>query len=52
MELAARMTAAGATTAEANRRMAERALQNVRWAVAGDFDRMDLLNRDVLGALR
>ena len=38
----------GSHTAEANRRMAERALQNVRLAAAGAFDRMDLLNRDVL----
>ena len=37
----------GSATAEANRRMAERALQNVRWAVAGQRDRMDLVNRDV-----
>lgn len=37
----------GSATAEANRRMAERALQNVRFAVAGQRDRMDLINRDV-----
>lgn len=37
----------GSATAEANRRMAERALQNVRLAVSGQRDRMDLLNRDV-----
>jgi len=35
-------------TAEANRRMAERALQNIALAESGAFDRMDLLNRDVL----
>lgn len=34
----------GSATAEANRRMAERALQNVRCAVAGQRDRMDLIN--------
>ncbi|MEO7192630.1 MAG: NAD(P)-dependent oxidoreductase [Vicinamibacterales bacterium] len=38
----------GSNTAEANRRMGERALQNVRWAVAGDFTRMDLLNPEVI----
>jgi phosphoglycerate dehydrogenase-like enzyme len=38
----------GSNTIESNRRMAERALQNVRLAHAGDFDRMDLLNRDAL----
>ena len=37
----------GSATREANRRMAERALQNVRFAVAGNRDRMDLINRDV-----
>ena len=37
----------GSATLEANRRMAERALQNIRFAHAGDTDRMDLLNRDV-----
>lgn len=37
----------GSATREANRRMAERALQNVRLAVSGQRDRMDLLNRDV-----
>ena len=41
----------GSNTVESNRRMAERALQNVRLAQAGDFKRMDLLNRDVLPAL-
>ena len=38
----------GSNTIESNRRMAERALQNVRFAHAGEFDRMDLLNRDAL----
>jgi lactate dehydrogenase-like 2-hydroxyacid dehydrogenase len=38
----------GSNTVEANRRMAERALQNISFAEAGEFDRMDLLNRDVL----
>jgi phosphoglycerate dehydrogenase-like enzyme len=35
-------------TVEANRRMAQRALQNIALAERGAFDRMDLLNRDVL----
>jgi phosphoglycerate dehydrogenase-like enzyme len=35
-------------TIEANRRMGERALQNIALAESGAFDRMDLLNRDVL----
>ena len=35
-------------TVEANRRMAARALQNIALAESGAFDRMDLLNRDVL----
>ncbi len=38
----------GSNTAEANGRMAERALRNIRLAVAGDFGAMDLLNREVL----
>ena len=38
----------GSNTLESNRRMAERALQNVLLAQAGEFKRMDLLNRDVL----
>ena len=38
----------GSNTAESNGRMADRALQNVRLAHAGEFDRMDVLNRDVL----
>ena len=37
----------GSATSEANRRMAERALQNIRFAHAGDTERMDLVNRDV-----
>src|SRR5439155_15049349 len=35
-------------TVEANRRMAERALQNIMLAQAGAFARMDLLNPEVL----
>jgi phosphoglycerate dehydrogenase-like enzyme len=38
---------AGSSTAEAGRRMAERALANIRAAVAGNFAAMDLLNPDV-----
>jgi len=38
----------GSNTLEANRRMAERALQNIQLAQAGQYERMDLLNRDVL----
>ena len=38
----------GSNTIESNRRMAERALQNVQFAVSGELDRMDVLNRDVL----
>jgi phosphoglycerate dehydrogenase-like enzyme len=38
----------GSNTAEANRRMAERALQNIVFAESREFARMDLLNRDVL----
>ena len=41
----------GSNTVEANRRMAERALQNVSLAEAGEFTRMDLLNRAVLSRL-
>jgi lactate dehydrogenase-like 2-hydroxyacid dehydrogenase len=37
----------GSNTVESNRRMAERALQNVRFAAAGDVARMDLLNRQL-----
>ena len=38
----------GSNTLEANCRMAERALRNVRLAVAGDVAGMDLINRAVL----
>ena len=38
----------GSNTVEANRRMAERALQNIVLADAGAFERMDLLNPEVL----
>lgn len=38
----------GSNTAEANRRMALRALRNVRLAIAGDRESMDLINREVL----
>ena len=38
----------GSNTMESNRRMAERALQNVRLAHAAEFDKMDVLNREVL----
>ncbi len=38
----------GSNTVEANSRMADRALQNIRFAHAGQYDRMDLLNPDVL----
>jgi lactate dehydrogenase-like 2-hydroxyacid dehydrogenase len=38
----------GSNTAEANRRMALRALRNVRLAMAGDVGSMDLINREVL----
>ncbi|HEY7497711.1 MAG TPA: NAD(P)-dependent oxidoreductase [Vicinamibacterales bacterium] len=38
----------GSHTPEANGGMAERALQNITLAEAGDFDSMDLLNPDVL----
>ena len=38
----------GSNTSESNRRMAERALQNIKFAHAGAVERMDLLNRDVL----
>ena len=40
----------GSHTQEANRLMAERALQNISLAAAGRFDRMDLLNPEVLKA--
>jgi phosphoglycerate dehydrogenase-like enzyme len=38
----------GSNTFESNRAIAERALQNIRFGLAGDFQRMDLINRDVL----
>lgn len=38
----------GSNTADANARMAERALRNIRLAEAGDFAAMDLLNPEVL----
>ena len=38
----------GSNTIEANRRMAERALENIRLAQAGRFAEMDLLNPEVL----
>jgi lactate dehydrogenase-like 2-hydroxyacid dehydrogenase len=38
----------GSNTVESNRRMAERALQNIRFAQTGEFERMDLVNREVL----
>jgi hypothetical protein len=38
----------GSNTAEANRRMAERALQNIVLAEARAFGRMDLLNPEVV----
>ena len=39
----------GSTTPEANRGMAERAVQNIAWAEEKAFARMDLLNPEVLG---
>jgi lactate dehydrogenase-like 2-hydroxyacid dehydrogenase len=38
----------GSHTADANRQMAERALQNIRLAQTGDFSTMDLINPEVL----
>ena len=38
----------GSNTAEANRRMALRALRNVRLAIAGELASMDLIDREVL----
>ena len=38
----------GSNTFEANRRMAERAFQNIAFAESREFDRMDLINREVL----
>ena len=40
----------GSNTVESNRRMAERALQNIQFADAGELQRMDLLNADVLAS--
>ena len=42
----------GSNTVESNRRMAERALMNIQFAQAGQFDRMDVVNRDVLKEVR
>ena len=42
----------GSHTVACNRRMAERALQNILLAEAGEFDSMDLLNPDVLSDRR
>jgi phosphoglycerate dehydrogenase-like enzyme len=42
----------GSNTADANVRMAERALANIRLAEAGDFGAMDLLNPEVLSDRR
>jgi phosphoglycerate dehydrogenase-like enzyme len=41
----------GSNTAEANRRMAERALRNVRLGEARDYAAMDLLNPEVVATL-
>lgn len=41
----------GSNTAQANRRMAERALRNIRLAEAGKLAQLDLLNPEVLAAL-
>jgi len=41
----------GSNTVESNRRMAERALMNIHFALAGQFDRMDVVNRDMLKKL-
>ena len=38
----------GSNTVEANRRMAERALMNIQFAQAKQFERMDVVNRDVM----
>lgn len=40
---------AGSHTVDANRRMAQRAVRNIRLAHAGDLAAMDLLNREVAG---
>ena len=42
----------GSNTAQASRRMAERALRNIRLGEAGDFARLDLLNPEVLSQER
>ena len=42
----------GSNTVESNRRMAERALMNIQFAQAGQFERMDVVNRDVLTTMR
>jgi phosphoglycerate dehydrogenase-like enzyme len=42
----------GSNTAEANARMAARALRNISLALAGDYAEMDLLNREVVGSLK
>jgi phosphoglycerate dehydrogenase-like enzyme len=42
----------GSNTVEANFRMAERVLQNIRFAQSGQFERMDLINRAVLSEFR
>jgi phosphoglycerate dehydrogenase-like enzyme len=41
----------GSNTAEANRRMAERALRNIQLAEAGNWSAMDLVNPEVLSVL-
>ena len=38
----------GSNTVESNRRIAERALQNIQFAEAGELERMDVLNREAL----
>ena len=38
----------GSATEEACERMATRALENIRLAIDGRFEEMDLLNREVL----
>jgi phosphoglycerate dehydrogenase-like enzyme len=40
----------GSNTVEANRRMAHRALRNIRLAIDGELAAMDLINREVLGS--
>ena len=42
----------GSNTVQASRRMAERALRNIRFGEAGDFARLDLLNPEVLSRER